>query len=107
MIESEENSVFFSIASLWELQIKHDKHPDKMPYLSKDVMSDAIDEFEMLGIIPAHIFNLTFLKDIHNDPFDRILMVQAKTENMIFLTADSIIAQYGYKYILSFNSKSS
>ena len=41
-IESEENEVFFSIATLWEIQIKHDKHPEVMPYAARDVMTDGI-----------------------------------------------------------------
>lgn len=102
IIESEKNTVFFSLASLWEIQIKHDKHPDAMPFNARVVMSDAIEEIEMINIFPMHIFNLSTLADIHNDPFDRILMMQAKCEDMKLLTADHIIEQYGYPFVLPF-----
>lgn len=48
------------------------------------------------------IFGLSYMKDIHNDPFDRIMMSQAKCENMRFLTADSTIAKYEYEYIMKY-----
>lgn len=105
VIESEENDVFFSIATLWEIQIKHDKHPIAMPYAARDVMTDAIGEFDLLSIAPIHIFDLSILKDIHNDPFDRLLIIQAKCEDMKLLTADSIIPQYGYSYVMPFSAK--
>lgn len=104
MIEAEENEIYFSIASLWEIQIKHDKHPDAMPYAAKDVMGDAVELFRLLNIVPVHIFHLSILKDIHNDPFDRLLMIQAKCEDMVLLTADSIIPQYGFSYIIPFKA---
>ncbi len=102
MIESDANDIYFSIASLWEIQIKHDKHPDVMPYSAKDVMFDATEGYELLNIVPIHVFDLAVLKEIHNDPFDRLLMVQAKCEDMQLLTADSIIPKYGYSYVTAF-----
>jgi PIN domain nuclease of toxin-antitoxin system len=101
-IESEENEIYFSVASLWEIQIKHDKHPEAMPYAAREVMADALELFELLNIAPVHIFDLSILKDIHNDPFDRLLIIQAKCEDMKLLTADGIIPLYGYSYIMPF-----
>lgn len=36
----------------------------------------------------------------HNDPFDRVLIAQAKTEEMTFITHDSLLAGYGEKCVI-------
>ena len=53
-----------------------------------------------------HVFALETLKrpedaPRHNDPFDRILVSQAKAENMVLLTHDSMIPYYGERCIMS------
>ena len=102
MLTSQNNTISFSIASLWEIQIKHDKHPDKMPYKAEDVMVDALIDFDILNLVPIHIFNLSNLENHHNDPFDRLLICQAKCENMMLLTTDHVIAEYNNQNIITF-----
>ncbi|MDR2429137.1 MAG: type II toxin-antitoxin system VapC family toxin, partial [Candidatus Margulisbacteria bacterium] len=47
-----------------------------------------------LPIASAHTLLVNELPPIHKDPFDRLLIAQAKVEGMLLLTADKIINQY-------------
>ena len=38
LIEDAENDIFYSIASLWEIEIKHLAHPDAMSVSSKEIL---------------------------------------------------------------------
>ena len=98
-IQSEETEIYYSLASLWEVQIKHMNHPRELA-----VDAEAIEMycreagFRCLPINSEHIKAFKTLKapegSAHKDPFDRIMMCQAKTENMLFFTADRRVLQY-------------
>jgi len=107
LIEDQDNQVYYSIVSPWEIQLKHMKHPDKM-LLDGEAFSHFCDEagYYKLGININHIINLKSLvrseqTPSHNDPFDRMLVSQAKTEKMTFMTHDSLIPYYNEECILS------
>lgn len=60
----------------------------------------------VLPILNRHVSALETLKrqenaPKHNDPFDRMMVAQAKTENLIFLTHDSLIPYYDEPFIIS------
>ena len=100
MIENPENQVFISLASLWEIAIKFKKNPDKMPF-SEDLIDDLCDDagFGRFNIRTPHILALHDLTrdentPVHKDPFDRILLAQAMTENALLLTHDKRLAEY-------------
>lgn len=87
-----------SIACLWEIAIKVS--------LSKLVLSTDIatmmneaqaNGFEFLPILPAHLITLSTLDFIHRDPFDRIMIAQAITENLPVVTSDDVFEQYPVK----------
>ena len=94
-IENTQNEVYFSSASIWEIAIK--KQIEK---LNIDP-ADAAFEFEKAGFaeLPirsshaAAVLNLP-LKAEHKDPFDRLLLAQAASEQMLFITGDEKIAGY-------------
>ena len=50
---------------------------------------------ETLPILPRHCQALIDLPQIHRDPFDRMLIAQARVENAVLLTRDGKIAAYG------------
>lgn len=88
------------MASVWEVAIKRKIHPDQMP-MDEEVFVALCEEtgFERLDIRLPHIFTLKELtrQEItprHNDPFDRLLLAQAKSEGFRFITRDSLIAGY-------------
>ena len=95
-----ENDVYYSIISLWEIELKHLLHPTQMP-----INAQAIDAyaqkagFQSFPLHDRHIFALSSLyrsdtAKPHKDPFGRLLICQAKCENMIFLTHDTLLADY-------------
>ena len=94
----EKNTIFYSIASVWETEIK--KSLGKLP-ISGQELSDYCRqaEFKLLPIEEKHIFTLSSLKreaalPKHNDPFDRIMLAQAKAEGYQFLTHDTLVVGY-------------
>lgn len=107
MLESEKNEVYYSIASVWEVAIKHKIKPEQMP-ISEEDFSRLCEKtgFTSLPIKKEHIFMLKTLfrpkgTPKHNDPFDRILLAQAKYEELFLITHDSLIPYYGEKCIVS------
>lgn len=107
LLENEENAVYYSMASVWEIAIKRKIHPDQMP-MDEEVFVSLCEEngFERLDIMLPHIFelkNLARRENVprHNDPFDRLIIAQAKTENMVLITHDSLLAGYGEKCVMT------
>jgi PIN domain nuclease of toxin-antitoxin system len=92
-IAAGENEVLVSIASFWEITIKRS--------LGKVAFADDFEtvlreeRFALLGISLAHLRRLDTLPSLHRDPFDRILIAQALTENMPILGSDKVFAAYG------------
>ena len=104
-IDDWENTIYFSIASMWEIEIKHILHPDKMISSGSDFLTNCEKaNFSFLPLHPDHIKLLHTLKrkkksPPHNDPFDRILICQAKSENILFLSHDSLLSDYNEKCV--------
>ncbi len=106
LLENEDNTVYYSIVSVWEIAIKRKIHPEQMP-MDEEVFVSLCEEtgLERLDIRLPHIFALKGLTrqeavPRHNDPFDRLLLSQAKTEGFRFLTHDSLIAGYNEPCVL-------
>lgn len=106
-INDPENEVFFSSASVWEIVIKHSKNPVAMPIDGDAFVGGCIKAgFMPLAIENRHVLAVSDLKrengqPPHNDPFDRILIAQAKTEEMMMITHDSLLAGYGEACVLT------
>jgi PIN domain nuclease of toxin-antitoxin system len=90
-----DNQIYVSAATIWEVAIKHRKHPQVMP-IGPDVLADAcVDSgFSWLDINPQHARAVAKLPLLHADPFDRMLVAQAMQEPMALLTRDRQIAAY-------------
>lgn len=87
-----ENIVFVSIVSLWEIRIKISIGRLTIPEeFFHSVTSGA---FEVLGVNLTHIMAYGELPLLHRDPFDRMLLAQAKSEELTILTRDSQFYQY-------------
>jgi PIN domain nuclease of toxin-antitoxin system len=91
------NLFFVSVVTLWEVTIKASLGKLPLPgpaaqYLeSKMRMLDA----ELLPIRLPHRTELERLPWIHRDPFDRLLVAQAKVERLQILSSDAVLAGYG------------
>jgi PIN domain nuclease of toxin-antitoxin system len=84
--------VFVSAASVWEASIKVALGKLEMP----DSLTVALREegFRELPITFRHAEEVTLLPDIHKDPFDRMLIAQARAEALVLVTNDETIRSY-------------
>lgn len=100
------NAIYYSTASIWEIAIKHASHPDEIGFTGKELSAYCQEAgFLQLEIRDRHVYALETLvrpKDAppHRDPFDRILLAQAKAENMSFLTHDALIPDYNENCVI-------
>ncbi len=92
--------VSFSLVSLWEVQIKHARRPNLMTMGPRELYEECrAAELHYLALKPDHIFALDGLRwrrqgREHRDPFDRLLLAQAKREGMALVTHDRAFAGY-------------
>lgn len=97
LISDPKNKIFLSVASVWEIVIKRGKDKLKIP---KDVEGDIrISKFNLLSINIKHVLGVGKLSLHHKDPFDRILISQAKAENLTLITSDQKIWKYSLKLL--------
>jgi PIN domain nuclease of toxin-antitoxin system len=93
LVEAGENVV--SVASYWEVVIKVQKGllfiGDLVTWWRR---ATELTSARILHIRPSHITELSALPMLHKDPFDRILIAQAKTEDLGIVTSDGPIGEY-------------
>ena len=95
LIGSQENELFFSAASLWEIAIKRGLGRSDFQVDARLLRRGLLDNgYSELVIDSEHAVAIDSLPPIHNDPFDRILVAQATVEGILLLTVDSLVAQY-------------
>jgi len=95
LLESQDNQLYCSAASLWEIAIKLTlRRPGFQVDLGR--LRSALSEmgFEELPVTGAHAERLVALPQIHKDPFDRILIAQSLCEPMVLLTNDEVLGEY-------------
>jgi PIN domain nuclease of toxin-antitoxin system len=101
LISKEDNRIFWSVASMWEVAIKRSIKPEKMPVYGIEYMHYCEQAgYECLSVRDRHVVVLESLPSLHNDPFDRILVSQALSEGMTFLTHDSVLGGYGKEVLV-------
>ncbi len=101
---AEADVVFVSAVTIWEIAIKHAlnrKGANRMPYSGRTAIERSkASGFEFLPITPEHAAAVGVLRDLHGDPFDRLLVAQAVSEPLILLTHDRAVAAYGDAILL-------
>jgi PIN domain nuclease of toxin-antitoxin system len=95
LIESTENDVYFSVASVWEVAIKHRLGRSDFEYPPRHFTDAA----RRIGFVDLQIdvqacFRVGELPLHHRDPFDRMLVAQAMTAPMFLLTVDRQLTAY-------------
>mgnify|MGYP002522927766 CR=1 FL=1 len=98
LINNQNNEIFVSTASLWEIEIKHSMRPDTMPFSSDEIV-DVLEkrtDFTILPVKQSHISRLnSFINQgIHKDPFDHMLLSVAAAEDIYLLTHDEKTGKY-------------
>lgn len=95
LIDDPENEPYFSPVSLWEATIKHGKGLPDFDVDARVLRRHSLDDgYHELPITGAHATAVGDLPSIHKDPFDRLLLAQAKSEGILLLTSDDILAKY-------------
>ena len=111
LINDDENDVYISLISLWEIELKHGLRPDNMTYTAKIVKEDVITMgYIILHLAAEHIEGINLLEmqedgPDHKDPFDRLQLSQSKAEDMYFVTADAKLPYYKGIKLIHFNPK--
>ena len=96
LIEDGDNECLFSPVSIAEIALKHKKHPDLMPFDGTEARSVFIrDGLLELPLTSRHAAEADSLELYHSDPFDRMLLAQAKSEGIKIVSHDRQFPQYG------------
>ena len=93
LIGDPNNTIFVSAVSLWEIWLKSSIGKLRVPSSFAEKL--AAEPFESLPLRAEHTPAVAMLEWHHRDPFDRMLIAQAKSENLLLLTADKALAAYG------------
>jgi PIN domain nuclease of toxin-antitoxin system len=90
------NDIFLSIASIWEIQIKFQLGRLELTLPLNQLIHEqrADNGLQILPIETNHIYALNDLPLYHNDPFDRLILAQAKLENLHLASADTVFSRY-------------
>jgi PIN domain nuclease of toxin-antitoxin system len=89
---------FLSVASLWEITIKH-----QIGKLTLDISLEELfkytdrNQIEILQVSNEHLLRLSKLPVHHSDPFDRLIVSQALSENLTLISKDKTLKKYKIK----------
>jgi PIN domain nuclease of toxin-antitoxin system len=96
-----DNILLLSVASVWEIAIKVHRGklhlPEKLnTYFSMRLAAYRIDA---LPVTAEHVIETASLLAHHGDPFDRLIIAQARLERVPILTADEHFRKYSVEVI--------
>ena len=88
--------VYFSTASAWEIAIKTRAGRLELPRNLEGFVTDqvALNAFRVLPVSLAHALHVHTLPDHHRDPFDRLIVAQAKSLHLPIVTSDEALGRY-------------
>ncbi len=99
LCQDSDNQLYLSVASLWEIQIKSHLGKLRLSTPLPDIVAaqQEANGFLLLSIHASHAYALDELPALHNDPFDRMLVAQARSEGLHLITHDEIVRKYPVK----------
>ena len=99
LIEDPENTIYLSVASVWEMAIKVSLGKLEMPSPFTDFIEEQLSKntIVLLGIKTTHTGIVATLPFHHRDPFDRLIIAQSKVEDIPVIGKDVIFDNYGIK----------
>ena len=96
MLTEPEDEYWFSAASVWEIAIKRGTKSSKLQISAEQARTAFLAAgFKELAVTSLHAAAVESLPKLHNDPFDRILVAQARAEGWRLITHDDILVDYG------------
>ena len=101
LIEAEDSQPFLSIASLWEMAIKISLGKLRLepPFETFIPQQLTVNGIGILNLSMEHTAAIATLPFHHRDPFDRLIAVQAKFEQMPLVSADPVFDAYGIERV--------
>lgn len=99
-IDTVSNTKFISIVSLWEIVIKSNNN--KLEFKRSMIELNhflSLNQIQILTITTDHLNTLSSLPFHHKDPFDRLLIAQAISENLTIISADRHFGVYPVQVI--------
>ena len=90
VLSNKENEFYYSIASMWEVAIKHIRHPDDIPMSEFEYANFCkLSGFKLLPLKVEHVLTLSTIKKPenvskkkeHKDPFDHIMVINHNLSN--------------------------
>ena len=87
------HEIYVSAAVIWEIEVKRRNGKLECP---PDMMERIkADGFRILPIMAEHLVPLRTIPPIHNDPFDRMLITQARSDGLNLISHDDKVIAYG------------
>lgn len=101
LIEDDDNICLVSKASLWEMAIKVSLGKLKLDLPFEEFIGETLvkNKIAILEIESHHLSKLLSLAFLHRDPFDRLLIAQALSDNLPIVTKDQIFSSYAAEVI--------
>lgn len=95
------NEIFFSTVSAWEIAIKSKLRRITLPEDAQRYIPEQLEQnaFQVLPLQLRHALGVTTLPDVHRDPFDRLLVAQALSEELAILSRDQRLAGYAVRVL--------
>lgn len=99
LINDGNNEVLLSIASIWEMAIKHSvsKLTFELPFELFITRQLAVNNFQLLNVSIDHLVIVANLPLHHRDPFDRLIIAQAIVEQIPVVGTDKVFDSYPIK----------
>ena len=94
-ISDPNREILFSAASIWEIAIKRSLQRDGFDFQPEDIHALALETgFSELPVLSVHCPGVARLPWHHRDPFDRLLVAQARAIPAYLLTTDALLSTY-------------
>ena len=99
LLSHEREGIYLSAASSWEISIKHALGKLELPGPAMKYVPQRLRELGLQALDITHVHALATgeLPWHHQDPFDRLLIIQARLEQMVLLTSDRVFEKYAVK----------
>jgi PIN domain nuclease of toxin-antitoxin system len=100
ILRSPVNEVYFSAMSIFEIAVKQQIGKFDFNVDAAEIRTALIKRgYQELPVTGAHAVRVLDLPLIHRDPFDRLLIAQALSEDLVLMTADHIVADYPVQHL--------
>ena len=96
VFQDPDNAIYLSSVSVWEMLVKHQLGKLPFPTAAEVFIRQQCEQhfIDYLALDDKAVFQLSNLPNLHRDPFDRMLVCQAISLDLVLLTSDKLITQY-------------